>query len=63
MIFCMKMRSIKDYYKLVVMFLFVIARHAQDTQNSKFVISLQYLKKGGKGDFVHADKTYNYSTS
>ena len=47
------------------MFLLVIARHAQITQNSKFVISLQYLKKEGKdeSDFLHVDKTSNYSTS
>ena len=65
MIFCMKISSIKDFYKLVVMLLLVIARHAQNTQNSKFVISLQYLKKEGKdeSDFLHVDKTSNYSTS
>ena len=57
MIFCMEI-SIKVFYKLVVSFLLVIARHAQNTQNSKFVISLQYLKKEGKDeiDFLHADK-------
>ena len=43
MIFCMKI-NIKGFYKLVFL---VIARHTQSTQNSKFVISLQYLKKGG----------------
>ena len=48
-IFCMK-RHIKVLYKRVVSFLLVLARHVQSTQNSKFVISLQYLnnkKKGG----------------
>ena len=37
---------------------FTIASHAQSTQNSKFVISLQYLKKEGRDevDFLHADK-------
>ena len=46
------------------MFLLVIARHAQNTLNSKFAISLQYLKKEGKDetDFLQADKTSNYST-
>ena len=65
MIFCMKISSIKDFYKLVVMLLLVIARHAQNTQNSKFVISLQYLKKEGKdeSDFLHADKISKYPTS
>ena len=35
---------------------FTIASHAQSTQNSKFVISLQYLKKEGRDevDFLHA---------
>ena len=36
--------NIKVFYKLVVPFLLVIAMHAQ---NSKFVISLQYIKKKG----------------
>ena len=49
MIFCMKISSIKDFYKLVVMLFLVIARHAQNTQNSKFVIFLQYLKKRREG--------------
>ena len=65
LIFCMKISSMKDFYKLVIMFLLAIARHAQNTQNSKFVISLQYLKKEGKDEsgFLHADKISNYSTS
>ena len=52
MIFCMKI-NIKVFYKLVVSFLLVIARHAQGAQNSRFVILLQYLKKEGRneGDF------------
>ena len=35
-----------------------MARHAQITQNNKFVISLQYLKKqvSGEVDFLQADK-------
>ena len=57
MIFCMKI-NIKVFYKLVVSFLLVTARHAQGAQNSRFVILLQYLKKEGRneGDFLHADK-------
>ena len=59
-IFCMKIH-IKVFYKRVVSFLLVLARHVQSTQNSKFVISLQYLeKKKKKGrdevDFLPADK-------
>ena len=44
--------------RIVVSVLLVIARCTQSTQNSKFVISLQYLKKEGMDevDFVHADK-------
>ena len=50
--------DIKVFYKLVILFLLVIARHAQSTRNSKFVISLQYLEKEGRYevDFLHADK-------
>ena len=35
-----------------------IARHAQSTQNNKFTISLQYLKKNVKDevDFLPAEK-------
>ena len=43
--------NIKVFYKLVVSFLLVIARHTQNAQNGKFVISLQYLKEGR--DEVH----------
>ena len=43
---------------LVQSFLLVLTRHAQSTQNSKFVMSLQYLKKEGRDevDFLHADR-------
>ena len=35
-----------------------MARHAQNTQNNMFAISLQYLKKemSVEVDFLHADK-------
>ena len=57
MIFWMKI-SIKVFYKLVVCFLLIIARHAQNTQNSKFVRSLQYLLKIGRDevDFLYTDR-------
>ena len=50
--------SIKVFYKLVVSLLLVIAKNAQNTQKSKLVISLQYLKKEGRDevDFLYADK-------
>ena len=46
MIFCTKISSIKAFY----IFLVVIARNAEKTQNCKSVISLQYLKKEGKDE-------------
>ena len=35
-----------------------MAKHSQSSQNSKFAMSLQYLKKEVKDevDFLHADK-------
>ena len=35
-----------------------MVKYSQSTQNSKFVMPLQYLKKevGDKVDFLHADK-------
>ena len=64
MIFCMKI-NIKVFYKLIVLFLLVIARHDQSTQNNNFVILLQYLKKEGRDevDFLHAYKHQKYPTS
>ena len=57
MIFGLKI-NIKVFYELVVSFLLVIARHCRIIQNSKFVISLQYLKKEGSDEvnFLQADK-------
>ena len=42
------------FYKLILSFL----KHAQSTQNNKFAISLQYLKKvvSDEVDFLHVDK-------
>ena len=57
MIFCMNI-NIKLFRRLVVAFLLVIVRHTQSTQNSTFVISLQYVKKEGwdEVDFLHANR-------
>ena len=51
-------KSIKVSLKQIPSFLVAIAIHAQRTQNNKFTISLQYLKKGGRHevDFLPADK-------
>ena len=38
------------FYKQVVSFLLVITRYAQSIQNSKFVMSLQYLEKEGRDE-------------
>ena len=43
------------FYKLILLF----SKHAQSTQNNKFAISLQYLKKDVSDeevDFLHVDK-------
>ena len=50
--------NMKVLYKLVVLFLLVTPKHAQSTQNSEFVIPLQYFKKEGidEIDFVHVDE-------
>ena len=41
--------NIKVSYQLILLFLLVIARYTQSTKNKKFVISVQYPKKKGKG--------------
>ena len=55
--FCMKI-NINVFCRLIVSSLLVIARHAQSTQKSKFIKSLQYLKKEERDevDFLHTDK-------
>ena len=54
--------NIKVFCKLTVSFLLVIGRYIQSTQNSKLVISLQYLKKEWRDAvyFLHADKDQTY---
>ena len=50
--------NIRVFYKLAILFSLVIAKHAHSTQNSKFVISLQYLYEEGRDevDFLHANR-------
>ena len=57
MIPCMEI-NIKLLYKVIPLFLLAMARHAQSTQNNKFSVSLQDLKKEGRIelDFMRADK-------
>ena len=40
------------------MILMGMVKHSKSSQNSKFAMSLQYLKK--EVDFVHADKHQNF---
>ena len=44
LIFCLKI-NLKGLFKLLLSFWVFVARPAQITQNNKFAISLQYLKK------------------
>ena len=46
------------FYKLILSIWVCVTKHAQSTQNNKFAISLQYLKKvvSDEVDFLHVDK-------
>ena len=46
--------NMEVFYKLILSFY----KHVQSTQNNKFAISLQYLKKdvSDEVDFLHVDK-------
>ena len=57
LIFCLQI-NIKGFFKLLLSFYVCAARHPQITQNNKFAVSLQYLKKelSDEVDFLHADK-------
>ena len=52
---------VKCFFKVILSFLMCVARHAQITQNKKFVISLQYLKRevNDELNFLHAGKHEN----
>ena len=54
--------SNKVFYNLIVSRWDCVARHAQSTQNNKFAISLQYLKKNVKDqvDFFPAYKQQRF---
>ena len=57
LIFCLQM-NVKGFFKLLLSFYVCVTRHTQITQDSKFAVSLQYLKKelSDEVDFLHADK-------
>ena len=42
------------------MILMVMVKHSQSSQNSKFAMSLQYLRKEVKVDFLHSDKHQSF---
>ena len=50
--------SMKVSYKLTLWFLMGMTKNSQSSQNSKFAITLQYLKKEVRDEvnFLHADK-------
>ena len=49
LLFCLQIDT-KVFYKVIVSFWVCVSRHAQNTQNNKFAISLQYLKENGKNE-------------
>ena len=57
LIFCLQINT-NVFYKLLLSLWVCLARHAQTTQNNKFAISLQYLKKelSDEVDYLHGDK-------
>ena len=59
--FCLQINT-KVFYRLMVPFLLCVARSAQSTQNNKFPISMQYLKKKVKdeADFLPAVKCQRF---
>ena len=50
--------NMEVFYKLILSFWACVTKQAQNTQNNKFAISLQYLKKdvSDEVDFLHAGK-------
>ena len=48
-VFCLQINT-KVFYKLIVSLWACLARHAQNTQNNKSTISLQYLKENVKDE-------------
>ena len=49
-------------YKFIQRFLMGMTKHSQSSQNSKFAMYLQYLKKEFRDevDFLHADKHQSF---
>ena len=49
LIFCLQINA-KVFYKLIVSLYVCVARHAQNTQNNNFKISLQYIEESMKDE-------------
>ena len=64
LIFCQQI-NIKVFYKMIVSLWVYIERHARSTQNSRFKISLQYVKGNVKNevDFLPADRRRRFLQS
>ena len=54
--------NMEVFYELILSFWVCLTKHAQSTQNNKFAISLQYLKKevSDEVDFLQADKQESF---
>ena len=52
----------KSFLKVDAIILMGMVKHSQSPQNSKFALSLQYLKKEARDavDFLHADKHQSF---
>ena len=61
LISCMQI-SMKVSYKLILWFLMRVVKHSRSSQNSKFAMSLQYVKKelSDENDSLHADKHQSF---
>ena len=64
LIFCLQINT-KIFYKMIVSLWVCVARHAQSAENSKFTISLQYLKENvnDEDDVLPADKCRRFLQS
>ena len=61
LVFCMQI-NMKVSYKLILQYLMETVKHPQSSQDSKFPMSLQYLRKEVRDevDFLHAGKHQNF---
>ena len=52
--------TIKAVYSLILSFLVVVTMHAQSSQNNKFEVSFQYLKKKVKCKRLNQKESRNH---